>query len=167
MEPSMTSVIALSVMNKNVMHDDLVSTVYFDYNELKSYQAEQMEALGMRVPKVVGNAGVRAAAYRPQKRSLIKRVFGWEFTCHVVGVLSRDVMDDLAFVRLGKPKPPKDDKKSKASDKKVAKLGVGPVWVPLYGAPPMNRSMAQSVGESLHDERNAMNNHPEIASFYR
>lgn len=38
MEPSFTSTISVSVINKNVVKDDLVATCYFDYNELRGIQ---------------------------------------------------------------------------------------------------------------------------------
>jgi hypothetical protein len=38
MEPSFTSTICVSVINKNVVKDDLVATCYFDYNELRGIQ---------------------------------------------------------------------------------------------------------------------------------
>lgn len=46
-------------------------------------------------------------------------------------------------------------------------LGAGPLWVPMYGAPPITRSIAQGLGEQWFKERAAMNFHPDIASSYR
>ncbi len=104
MEPGMTSTIALRVYNHNRVLDDLVSSVYFDFKELKAIQVlyrlwpqdcllwccsracavsalvlfvqvENMRALGLPVPDVKGNAGIRGPEFH-KKRSVIKRIFG-------------------------------------------------------------------------------------------
>ncbi len=46
------------------------------------------------------------------------------------------------------------------------RLGVGPCWVPLYGAPPVSGATAHLVGE-FDAQRREMNEHPEAASWYR
>ena len=40
MEPSFTSTIQVSVLNKNVAKDDLVATSFFDFNELRQIQVQ-------------------------------------------------------------------------------------------------------------------------------
>ena len=68
-------------------------------------------------------------------------------------------------------KKPKDADKEEAKDTKaqrlVSKLGVGPFWVPLYGAPLGSRVLTQVVGEGFDKHRDEMNHHPEMASAYR
>ncbi len=98
-------------------------------------------------------------------------------------------------------KKPKDADKEEMKDSKAvrlqAKLGVGPFWTPLYGAPPAPRALTQVcvhvclfsvylgltqyvcgsyasrrcplqvIGEGFIDARDEMNHHPEAASAYR
>jgi hypothetical protein len=89
MEPSFTSTIQVSVMNKNVVKDDLVSTSFFDFAELKEIQVAQMLALGLKVPKVSGNAGVRSKDYSGKNRSKMQRLLGYVGSAVTDGILSR------------------------------------------------------------------------------
>jgi hypothetical protein len=69
---------------------------------------------------------------------------------------------------LKKPKDAdKEEEKDVKGSKLLSKLGVGPFWVPLYGAPPAPRALTQVVGEGFNKERDEMNHHPESASAYR
>jgi hypothetical protein len=45
MEPSFTSTIAVSVWNYNVLKNDLVSTVFFDFKDLKEIQVSAADGI--------------------------------------------------------------------------------------------------------------------------
>ena len=137
-------------------------------------QLDQMRDAGLRLPKTSGNAGVRAAAFKPKKVSGVRRMI--QCVAHplrpsFVVFASRVCVASCVRVciRLVKPKakPKDEDVGGPVVGGKKVKLGVGPVWVPLYGAPPPTRTIAQAVGEDFIRERAIMNEHPDIASFYR
>ena len=79
MEPAMTSLVTVQVLNKNAVDDDLVSTVYFDYKDIKAAQVAQMQQWGVKVPQITGNAGIRAP---PSKKKGIRKIFTYVSVMH-------------------------------------------------------------------------------------